>query len=273
MKTGPVFAVKEGSTTMANEIYRTVDDYDAYFAKRLYEDDWFEADRETREIAALMATRAADSLKYANSKAESTQALKFPRLVTGETVDATFDNQSWTVTIDATGGTFDLTLNDETASAIAYNADAATVQTALEGLASITAGDTTVTGSAGGPYTIAFEDQFATPKTGNTLAADGSSLTGNGELVTVVVLEDNIPEDFFWGVCEEAKSLIMNIDPAQAFENLVLNSDGVGSTRVSSNRLQTPQRHISHFIASPIAWKYFQRYLDPNNNFDITRSN
>jgi hypothetical protein len=64
--------------------------------------------------------------------------------------------QTATITGSPTGGTFTLTLDGETTAAIAYNAAASTVQTALEGLSNITPGDVTVTGSAGGPYTITF---------------------------------------------------------------------------------------------------------------------
>lgn len=256
---------------MAN-FYRTLDDFDAYFGDRLHEKDWHSATTDDKRRAAIAATRAADSLKYADNKAEADQALEFPRLEDDQTVAANLDNQAWLVTIDATGGTFDLTLNGETAASIAYNATASAVQTALEGLASMTAGDVAVSGSAGGPFTITLADQFATPKTGNTLAADPSSLTGGGRTAKVTVVEDNIPDDFFFGVCEEARSLLIGKDPEQEFENLVLTSDGVSSTRVSSDRSQMPPLHISHLITSAIAWKYFQRYLDPNNNFEFTRS-
>ena len=64
--------------------------------------------------------------------------------------------QTVTVTGAPTGGTFTLTWSGQTTTAIAYNATAATVRTALEGLSNIAAGDVTVTGNAGGPYTVTF---------------------------------------------------------------------------------------------------------------------
>ena len=58
---------------------------------------------------------------------------------------------------EPTSGTFTLTFGANTTSAIAYNASAATVQTALNALASITsAGGVTVTGVAGGPWQVVF---------------------------------------------------------------------------------------------------------------------
>ena len=47
-------------------------------------------------------------------------------------------------------------IRDRTTSAIAYNATALTVRNALEALSNVEAGAVTVTGSAGGPYTVTF---------------------------------------------------------------------------------------------------------------------
>lgn len=62
--------------------------------------------------------------------------------------------QTVTVTGSPTGGTFTLTWSGQTTAAIAYNATAAAVQTALEALSNIAPGDVAVTGNAGGPYTL-----------------------------------------------------------------------------------------------------------------------
>lgn len=72
-----------------------------------------------------------------------------------------------------TGGTFTLSFGGQTTTAIAYNATAATVQTELGKLTSIGAGNVQVTGTAGGPYTIAIDGS----KTG-TLTGSGTGLTG-----------------------------------------------------------------------------------------------
>ncbi|QDV21429.1 hypothetical protein Pan153_61170 [Gimesia panareensis] len=74
------------------------------------------------------------------------------------------NNEKQVVTLGgtaATGGTFTLTFNSETTTTIAYNASAATVQSALEGLASYSSGDFTVTGDAGGPWTVEFTGTLA----------------------------------------------------------------------------------------------------------------
>ncbi len=68
-------------------------------------------------------------------------------------------------------GTFTLTYKAQTTSALAYNASAAAVQTALLALSSIGTGNVTVTGSAGGPYSVVFA---------GTLAQDTTAMTGSG---------------------------------------------------------------------------------------------
>lgn len=62
-----------------------------------------------------------------------------------------------TVNGSPTGGTFTLTFQGETTSALAYNATAAQVKAALVAAsADLGTDDITVTGSAGGPYTVTF---------------------------------------------------------------------------------------------------------------------
>ncbi|MFI2620383.1 hypothetical protein [Streptomyces sp. NPDC018584] len=62
--------------------------------------------------------------------------------------------QTLTVTGAPTGGTFTITWSGQTTTALPYNATAAQVQTALEALSNIAPGDVTVTGNAGGPWTL-----------------------------------------------------------------------------------------------------------------------
>lgn len=79
---------------------------------------------------------------------------------------ASAPNEVQSIAVDATGGTFTITREGEVTGAIAFNASAATVQAAIEGLASVNPGDVTVTGgpgAAGGatPYVVTFGGQFA----------------------------------------------------------------------------------------------------------------
>jgi hypothetical protein len=275
--------------------YRSVADADAYFADQLYATDWTGASDSDKLKALIMATRAVDSLKYDGVKrslweamsddggdttttsnemlaetelteleieaANALQIKQFPR-------DDSREAEAWTLTIDATGGTFDLILNSETAATIAFDATSATIQTALEGLASVSPGDVTVTGD--GPHTITLGGDFATVWN-NTLTSDATNLTGGGTSATVETAEDNVPDEIFYAVCEEAKSLLSGRDAEQEFRNLELNSDGVGSNRVTMDRSGVWPEHSAHLITSPLAWKYVQRFLAKNNTFKINR--
>lgn len=92
-------------------------------------------------------------------------------------VAAVNEVQVVTLTTAPTGGTFTLTLGANTTSAIAYNASAATVQTALQALASIGAGNVTLTGSAGGPWVLTFVSGKAGTDVG-AIVGNGLALTG-----------------------------------------------------------------------------------------------
>lgn len=64
-----------------------------------------------------------------------------------------------TLTVNATGGDFDVTFSGQTAADLAYNISAANLQTALEALSNIAPGDVVVTGGPGDdggttPYTL-----------------------------------------------------------------------------------------------------------------------
>lgn len=80
-----------------------------------------------------------------------------------------------TITGIPTGGTFTITYGGQTTSALAFNAAAATVQTALQALTSVGAGNATVAGGAGGPYTITFA---------GTLLLNISVVSSSGALLT-----------------------------------------------------------------------------------------
>jgi len=62
-----------------------------------------------------------------------------------------------TITDHVAGDTYTITLNGQTTSAIAGDATAAAIETALEALSNVVDGDLVVAGSAEGPYTITFQ--------------------------------------------------------------------------------------------------------------------
>lgn len=93
-------------------------------------------------------------------------------------------NATKTVTLtDATGGNFTLTYGGQTTGNIAWNAAASAVQTALAALSTIGSGNVSVTGSAGGPYTVEFVGAKArTPVTAMTYT---DSTTGAGHSIAI----------------------------------------------------------------------------------------
>lgn len=96
-----------------------------------------------------------------------------------------------------TGGTFTLTFEGQTTGTIAYNASAATVETALEGLSNIASGDVSVSGDAGGPYTVEFLQAYAATDVA-LLSSDGSSLTGGGTVNVVTTTQGGSGANEIW---------------------------------------------------------------------------
>jgi hypothetical protein len=92
-----------------------------------------------------------------------------------QTVD-TDEVQSVTITGSPTGGTFTLTFSGSTTAAINHNAAASTVQSALRAIDSIDGANVSVSGSAGGPYTVTFIGELAATNVAAMTAT--SSLTG-----------------------------------------------------------------------------------------------
>lgn len=89
-----------------------------------------------------------------------------------------------------TGGTFTLTYSGQTTAAIAYNANAAAVQSALEALSNIAVGDVVCSGGAlpGTPVIITFAQNLGDQDV-SLITGDGTSLTGgsaNIDNITVI---------------------------------------------------------------------------------------
>lgn len=94
---------------------------------------------------------------------------------------------TWSLVIDATGGTYTLTADGQTTGALNYNDAAATVEAALEALSSVTA--CTVSGTPSGGFTITFEtpDSATVSITDSTTGGTGAALTQNDAFVTATV--------------------------------------------------------------------------------------
>ena len=121
------------------------------------------------------------------------------------------EKQTITITGTPTGGTFTLTYSGQTTAAIAYNASATDIQTALEALSNIASGDVACTGGAlpGAAVVVEFTGDLA--NTDVDLMTATSSLTGGTTpaiSITETLKGGNTtrayiaqPEDDDWTVC------------------------------------------------------------------------
>ena len=146
-------------------------------------------------------------------KARDGSAFIAPYSATGITTltSGTDTNEVQTITITGspTGGTFTLTFSSQTTAAIAYNANAAAVQSALEALSNIAPGDVTVTGGPGpgtawvatfgGQYEFTDVDAMTASGsfTGGTSPAIAVAATTAGSSVDLVTLPVGF-EDLGW---------------------------------------------------------------------------
>lgn len=126
----------------------------------------------------------------------------------GEVITTGGVNEVQTITISGTptGGTYTLTFSGETTAAIAYNALAAAIQSALEALSNINPGDVTVTGT--GPYTVTFGGQYANANV-PTITATGSFTGGTSPAITVAETTAGAPGSNVIGYRAPA----VNVDP------------------------------------------------------------
>ncbi len=95
-------------------------------------------------------------------------------------LNATWFSNKLTVTVNATGGTWSMTVGNQTATGLAWNITTANLQTALLALSSVGAGNATVSGSAGS-YSIAFADSLNCP----TCTVSSTGLTGGTHTASI----------------------------------------------------------------------------------------
>lgn len=144
-------------------------------------------------------------------------------VASGGTFPLSFGGQTtnvFTVAIVGTGGTFPLTFAGQTTPVeIAWNAAPATVQSALEALSSVGAGNVTVTGSAG--------NYFAAFSVAGTLTGSATNLTGSGKAVNITA---GIP----WNVSVAALKSSLEALPSVGVGNV-----GVAGTPATSSTTGT----------------------------------
>lgn len=130
------------------------------------------------------------------------------------TISGEDEIQTATITGTPTGGTFTLSFNNAVTSAIAFDAAAATVETALEALSNIGTGNVTVAGSAGGPYTITFVNDLGNMNVAS-LVSDGALLTGGTtpDVAIAVTNEGVEAESVIFEIVEHETATNVQIPP------------------------------------------------------------
>ena len=111
-------------------------------------------------------------------------AFPIVRYNTADIPGTSFPYSACTLAIPATGGTFTLSFGGQTTSALANNASASTIQTALAGLTSVGAGQVSVRPIEGSTRT--YDIVFFNPTITSLLSIDASGLTGGSGTVTAI---------------------------------------------------------------------------------------
>lgn len=120
----------------------------------------------------------------------------------------------YTVAIVAGSGTFTLSFGGQTTSAIAHDANAATVQSALAALSSVGSGNVTVTGSAGN-YAVVLTPSGTL--TGSSAGLGGTGLLGLGPKSVTVGYGGNTAWFQVWNPTDQALWLEWEFDPASSW--------------------------------------------------------
>jgi ribonuclease HI len=154
--------------------------------------------------------------------------------VLGRALQSGYAVQSVRVTGGSGTASFTLTYRDKTTTAIAHNAEATAVQTALEALTTIGAGNVSVTGGAG-EYVIAF--------TGALRDAEHAAITGAGTNCTVTVGNAASP-----GGGEVTNVPLAPVSPTQVSVYLGNSFLGMAKlTRLLEATLSVQERHLPVF--------------------------
>lgn len=116
---------------------------------------------------------------------------------TTQLVSAVNEVQTLTITGTPTGGNFTLTFDGQTTGNIAYNANAAAVQSALEALSNIAVGDVTCGGGAlpGTPVTITFTGRLAARRLPEITANSAGLTGGTTPTATIATTTDGSPAE------------------------------------------------------------------------------
>ena len=140
-------------------------------------------------VLATVAGRAMATI--AGGRIIEGSGLDAPFLNAGAPVNGTDEVQTVTHVSGADGGTFRLKFDGFRTSALAWNVSAADMQTALEALPSIGSGNVSVSGSAGGPYTVTFQAGMG-KKALDLMTVDDNLVTDGGVAHGAPVIAESV---------------------------------------------------------------------------------
>lgn len=218
---------------------------------------------------------ARDFAIFAQDIAGVDRAVAIDNLIPG-----TNEIQTVTITGSPTGGNFKLTFNTQTAD-IPYNANAATVQAALEALASVEVGDVAVAGGPGPgtPYTVTFKGQYtetnvtqmtashtftggSSPAIAVTTTTGGAAPTTNAEKAVAVAVVDSLGEpvssvirnevDAYLQARRETNFIVSVIDPNYTIIDVNFTATSMPGTNAADVELAAEQAVQAYL--SPANW-------------------
>ncbi len=178
--------------------------------------------------------------------------------------------QTVTITGAPDGGTFTLTYAAQTTAAIAFDATAATVLAALIALSNLAPGDVTVTGAAGGPYTVTFDITM-----GNVglMTGDGALLTGGVAPAVVVAVVTQGALAFGTPVGQGDDGLVFYRPPAF---HLTDQCDTAGSATGLEQRIRRQAEAVTSYMVARELWSGersdLNSYTDTEGNAGVVNA-
>ena len=137
-------------------------------------------------------------------------------------------NEVQTLTIlRATGGTYTLTFDGQTTSGIAYNANAATIQSALEALSNLAPGDVTVASPSSNVFTITFGGAYLGLNV-PLITSSASSLTGSSASAEVTTVRNYSLGASF--VCTIQFNVTQTVSPLNEVQTFKINNNPTSGT-------------------------------------------
>lgn len=172
-------------------------------------------------------------------------------------------NEVQTIVIDATGGTYTVTFNGQTTSAIAYNADPATTETALRALSSIGGTNVACTGSAQN-ITVTFQSALAATDVAQ-MTTNAASLTGGAQTATVTTTTA--------GVAASSVTLAINAyDPTSGKSSALLTGAAVTTATTNGYRVYPGLTAVANSTVSDVLPKTFTVTVTAGNSSSTTYS-